>query len=296
MSRRRAAASALALALGLAAATACGSSGGSTEAAADPTVASTTTVAPTTTTSTTTTTLPLPPGGRRPTEGRPLRVLLAGDSLMADISLAVASTLQDGGRSVVRFVAAPSIPREPLYDALWQQQLREFDPEVIVILIGVWEGMAEDALATQPLGSIEWERAYRDQALVPYVQLLTSRGAQVLWVGMPPGVDAQRQLEFSSMNRAVRQLARERSDLTYVPGDELVAAPGGEWADVLPGPDGQPQRVRRLDTTHLCADGAVRLARPVLRWIRDEYEVPLVHDWPHRNWRWVFPPEECPPP
>lgn len=256
---------------------------------------SSTTTEPPATTTTTTTTVPPPPGGRLPTRDEPLRVLLAGDSLMADISLAVASTLNDGGHALVRLVAAPSVPRQEVTRSLWRQKLREFDPEVVVIMIGVWEGMATDALARHPLGSLEWEQDYRREALDPYLALLTSRGAEVLWVGMPPVLHERRQLEFSSMNRAVRQLSRESRDLTYIPGDQLLAGPDGGWADVLPGPLGNPQRVRRLDTTHLCPAGAERLARPVLRHIARRWAVPLAEDWPTRDWRWVFPPEDCPP-
>ncbi len=280
-------------------ATACGGSdgGGEAAAAASPSTTSvpsaSTTAAPA---ATTTTTEPLPPGGRRPTAHDPLRVLLAGDSLMADMSLAVSSTLQDGGNAVVRLVASPSVPRLEVYRSLWREQLDGFDPDVIVVLVGVWEGMAEDALSTAPLGSPEWERAYVDQTLHPYLRLLTSEGARVVWVGMPPGHDADRELEYHSINRAVADLAEEARGLTFIPGGRLLAAPGGGWADILPGPNGRPQRVRRLDTTHLCAAGAERLARPVLRWIRHEYDVPLAPDWPHRDWRWVFPPEECPAP
>lgn len=250
--------------------------------------------APTTSTSPTTTTAPPPPGGRRPTTDDPLRVLMAGDSLMADISLAISSTLQDGGHAVARLVAAPSIPREDVTRTLWRRQLAQYDPEVVVIMIGVWEGMAEDALREQPLGTRAWLRAYRRENLDPYLDLLTSEGADVVWVAMPPSIDPRRQLEWSSMNRAVRQLAHDSPDLTYIPGDTILARPDGSWADVLPGPRGTPQRVRRLDATHLCADGAERLARPVLRYLQRQWDVPLAEDWSNRNWRWVFPPEECP--
>jgi hypothetical protein len=269
----------------------CGSDDGPGTAARE---ATTTTAAP----ATTTTAEPLPPAGRRPTPEDPLRVLMAGDSLMADVSLAIASTLQDGGAGVARLVAAPSIPREEVTRALWRQQLAEYDPEVIVIMIGVWEGMAEDALNAptgQPLGSPQWEASYRRDTLEPYLQLLTSQGAKVLWIGMPPSREPRRELEWSSMNRAVRNLAAASDDLAWVPGDEILANPDGTWADILPGPQGNPQRVRRIDTTHLCAEGAVRLARPVLNHLHQQWDVPLAPHWPTRNWRWVFPPEDCPP-
>lgn len=272
-------------------ATACGD--GDEEAAptaVDAPAPSTTSAGPTTTTA------PPPPGGRRPTAEDPLRVLMAGDSLMADTSLAIASALQDGGHAVARLVAAPSIPREDVTRTLWRRQLDQYDPEVVVIMIGVWEGIAEDALREQPLGTRAWLRAYRRQNLDPYLDLLTSEGADIVWVAMPPSIDPRRQVEWSSMNRAVRQLAHDSPDLTYIPGDTILARPDGRWADILPGPRGTPQRVRRLDATHLCADGAERLARPVLRYLQRQWDVPLAEDWSNRNWRWVFPPEECPEP
>ena len=268
----------------------CGSSDDGDDRSASAEEATTTTAGPATTT-----TEPLPPGGRRPTSEDPLRVLMAGDSLMADVSLAISSTIQDGGSGVAKLVAAPSLARDDVTRALWRQQLAEYDPEVIVVLVGVWEGMAEDALTDRVLGSPQWEREYRRTALVPYLDLMTSEGAKVIWIGMPPSPDLRRALEWSSINRAVRTLSTQRDDLTWVPGDEILANPDGSWADILPGPQGNPQRVRRIDTTHLCAEGAVRLARPVLDELQDQYEIPLAENWPTRDWRWVFPPDECPP-
>ena len=284
---RRPAAAVLAAALLV---TACGGDGGEGEVSGPPATSGTTA-----TTAAPTTTVPPPPGGRLPTSEDPLRVLLAGDSLMADLALALSSTLQDGGATRARLVEAPSIPRDEVTRALWRQQLAEYDPEVIVIMIGVWEGMAEDALRTAELGSPAWEQQYRQGTLGPYVELLTSRGAEVVWIGMPPSPEPRRQLEWSSMNRVVRRLADQSPALTYVPGDELLANPDGSWAEVLAGPRGTPQRVRRVDTTHLCADGVVRLVRPVLNHLRRQWHVPTAEGWPTRNWRWVFPAEQCPP-
>lgn len=232
---------------------------------------------------------------RRPTTEDPLRLMMAGDSLMADISLAIASTVQDGGRAVAHLAEEPSIPRTDEVRDRWRQRLARFDPELVVVLIGVWEGMATGAPGRYPLGSVEWERTYRQRLLDPYVELLASRGAKVLWIGMPPVPDARRQRGFTAMNRAVRHLAEESPDLTYVPGDRILARRNGSYTAFLPGPQGNPQRVRRVDNTHLCAWGAVRLARPVLHYVDRQWDMPPAPNWPRRNWRWVFPRDECPP-
>jgi hypothetical protein len=282
-------------ALAVAALLLAGACGGSSDTATpDPTTSSTTT----STTTTTTTTIPPPPGGRRPTEARPLRVLLAGDSLMADVAPALTSALHDGGHARVRFVAAPSIPRQPVYHALWEQQLARYDPEVIVVMVGVWEGIGEATLTPHPMGSPPWQQAYRSRLLEPYLRLLGSEGARVAWIGMPAVPSVERSLAFAAIDGVLARVARQRPELLahYVPGDRLLAGADGRWTDVLPGPAGNPQRVRRLDTTHLCPDGAVRLALPVLRWIEQQWEVPSAHGWPTAAWRNLFPPEDCPPP
>ena len=233
---------------------------------------------------------------RRPTAEDPLRLMMAGDSLMADTALAIASTVQDGGRAVARLVEAPSLPRDETTREQWRQRLARFDPELVVVLIGVWESMATGGPSRYPLGSVEWEQTYRQRLLEPYVELLSSRGAKVLWIGMPPVPDARRQRGFTAMNRAVRHLAEESSALTFVPGDRILARPDGSYTALLPGPQGNPQRVRRVDNTHLCAWGAVRLARPTLHFVDRQWDIPLASNWPYRNWRWVFPREECPSP
>lgn len=232
---------------------------------------------------------------RQPTAEDPLRVLMAGDSLLLDVSRAITATVQAGGRAVARLAEEPGIPRDESTRDRWRQRLARFDPEVIIVLIGVWEAMATGVPGQPPLGSIAWERAYRDRLLDPYVELLASRGAKVVWIGMPPVLDARRQRGFNAMNRAVRHAAEASAGLTYVSGDRILARPDGSWTAFLPGPQGNPQRVRRLDTTHLCADGAVRLARPVLRFVDRQWDLPLAPNWPSRGWRRSFPPNQCPP-
>ena len=103
----------------------------------------------------------------------------------------------------------------------------------------------------------------------PTSQLLTSEGAEVVWIGMPPSREPDAQLEWSSDEPGRASASPRRpTTCTWIPGDEILANPDGSWADILPGPQGNPQRVRRIDTTHLCAEGAVRLARPVLNHLR----------------------------
>ena len=87
----------------------------------------------------TTTTTSVPPGGRQPTPEDPLRVVLAGDSVMNGLAPAIATALNEGGDSQVQFDLAPSIARDTASRVLWQQQLDATSPDLVVMLIGTWE-------------------------------------------------------------------------------------------------------------------------------------------------------------
>ncbi|OWY59645.1 hypothetical protein B7486_73460, partial [cyanobacterium TDX16] len=86
-----------------------------------------------------TTTSTLPPGGRVPTAEDPLRVLLAGDSVMAGLAPAVTAAVESGGAADATFTLTPALPHQDLDWAGWQARLAELDPEVVVVLVGVWE-------------------------------------------------------------------------------------------------------------------------------------------------------------
>lgn len=242
----------------------------------------------------TTTTTTVPPGGRVPTPEDPLRVLLAGDSVMADLAPAAIDALNRGGATEARFGASPGLVLEPTAEAVWRQQLESFDPEVVVVLVGTWE--IGDRLGTP--GSEQWRARYDAEVLDPFVELVTSQGAEVIWVGMPAVEEPDSTLVLVELNSAYEDLEDRFPGVRYVPGGEYVSSPEGGYTDVLEGPDG-PERVRRVDGLHLCPGGAVRLAQPVLDLIEARWAVPVAEDWTTGEWReppLLQEPEECPAP
>lgn len=83
---------------------------------------------------------------------------------------------------------------------------------------------------------------------------------------------------FAVLANQVQALADRRDDVDVLDSGDYVDLPGDVLADVLPGPDGSPQRIRRQDGTgvHLCPAGVVRLATPVLGWIAEHLEDPQI--------------------
>lgn len=242
----------------------------------------------------TSTTTSVPPGGRQPTADDPLRVLFAGDSIGIEVAAPAIAALGGGGSAIGYFVANPSIPRDPARRGLWERRLAESNPEVIVLLVGVWErmGFGQAKLEGQTVGE------YRAEVIDPFVDLVTSKGAQVVWVSAPLVEDPTAAGQISFLDQAFRSVGETDDRVDYIDAAEAVAGPDGEFIEVVTGPDGFSERVRRIDGTHLCPGGAVRMAQPVIRVIVDRWNLPVDPGWPNGDWRYVVPFEdgaaECP--
>lgn len=243
---------------------------------------------------TTTTTIPLPPGGRQPTPDDPLNVLFAGDSIGLELAAPSIDALGGGGSAATFFVGNPSITRDAARNGLWELRLEQSDPDVIVMLVGVWERMVfgRDQLAGQTVAE------YRTQTIDPFIDLITSHGAEVVWVTSPLPQDSTAAAQIEFLNEAFQTLGESDDRVHFVDAVDTVANPDGSFADVMFGPDGTAERVRRIDGTHLCPGGAVRMAQPVLDWIVERWNVPLADDWQNGAWRTAEPFEnaavDCP--
>lgn len=243
----------------------------------------------------------LPPGGRRPTGADPLRVLVTGDSVAFDLAGPLVWALNAGGQVDAGFVLDPSIARDDVARLLWQQRVETVDPEVIVVLMGTWEsflavGQAEDAGTS--VFAPEWLGRYRAEVVEPWLDAVTASGAEVVWVGQPAAADWGRSLQFARLNEVYAAVADTRSEVTFVDGAAELSGPQGPFTDVGVDAFGRPVRWRNLDGLHLCADGAVRLAEPVIRTLQDRWDVRVGPGWRQGDWRLQvgYPPEECPAP
>ena len=256
------------------------------DAAATPPTASSATSAPPST-EVTTTTVPPPP----------LRVILAGDSVMAGLAPAVQAALAPAGAEV-RFVLTPTIARDPTIRYTWQRQLDSFDPDLIVMFVGTWEtGSVTAANGTGP-GEAAWRASYESETLDPWLRLITSGGAQVLWIGNATvGSDAANEL-FAALNEAYRRLPERFPTVRFVDSDRALRGPQAGFSAVIPGPDGQPVRTRQTDLLHLCPDGAALLGALVVDEVAADFEIEVPDGWQAGPWRGdlVYPVDACPAP
>jgi hypothetical protein len=234
-------------------------------------------------------------GSNEPPDPNKLRVLLAGDSVMQNLAPAVSAALNGGGEAQTRFVIVSRLAGDASAQVAWQEELEEFEPDLVVALLGAWETISPAFQPTEP----GWPEQFAREAVDPFVEAATADGASLLWISVPRPRVRPLALGLATLGEQLRRSAERDERVDFLDGSGPVLAPDGTWTEFLPGPDGMPQRVRRIEEQglHLCPDGVVRLAEPVLAWVVAQEEVPLADGWQQGDWRRppLLPvPSECP--
>lgn len=231
----------------------------------------------------------------RSDDGRP-RVVLGGDSVMGNLAPGVIAGL--GDRVDAHYLAQARISGDVAARQAWADTIEEEDPRLVVIHVGSWEVLSPTFDPQDP----DWFERYARESLDPFVDLVTSGGARVLFIGPAAARDEQRTVNLMSLNRELVALADRHTDVDFLNAGTYVNGPTGGFTETLPGPDGVPVRIRRTDVLglHLCPAGVVRLATPVLAWISDHLDepVPPVEGWDRADWSRppeLEKPEQCPP-
>jgi hypothetical protein len=260
---------------------------------APPTSASTT-EPPTTVAPVTTTTIA---GPRIPDRAHPLRIALAGDSVMAGLSPPIKAALEADGLATVKFILTPSILRDPAVRFTWNTQLNEFDPEVIVMFVGTWEGgVVAKGANPDVTADPNWRTTYERDVLDPWIQLITSRGASVVWIGNPIVKNDDANKLFSALNAAFRDLPGRWPGVAYLDSNPALNGSQPGYHDVVALSDGTLVRTRQIDGLHLCSGGAALLARVLLQDLQDGFHAVVADGWERGAWTGeaVYPRASCP--
>jgi hypothetical protein len=229
---------------------------------------------------------------------RPTRVLLAGDSVMAGLVPAVEAALEPAGGAEVSYVLTPSILREPSVRFSWSQELEELDPDVVVMFVGTWEARdlpeAGGTGTTVQPGQSAWPATYRAEVVDPWLELITSHGAEVVWIGAPPIADPEGSGFFELLNGVFAALPADWPQVDYLDPAPALGAPGRGFSETVTLADGTSVRLRQVDGLHLCPAGAQLLAELVVDAIAAE---PPEDGWQDGDWRadqGLYPTQACP--
>ncbi len=202
-------------------------------------------------------------------------VLLLGDSMIAgSLGASISQGLaRDSRLRVVHaFQTATGLSRPDIYD--WMKVvpplLERERPRLIVCSLGandvtrIREGDRE-----LDFGEPGWRTAYSAR-VVELMRRLTSGGARVLWLSLPPMRAERFSNHAQALNTIFAQAAKKVPNVDFLELRMLVSE-GGEYATFVRGPDGRRVRYRLDDGVHYAPSGARAVTRWVVDWIYERY-------------------------
>jgi len=228
-------------------------------------------------TTATTTTVPLVTLNRHPSAVNPLRVLVVGDSLGIDLGDVLVNELTQTGhvQATLDGQVATGLTRPDYFNwpAELSSDLPRYTPQVIVVMLGANDAQDLPGPPDVPFGNPAWLSTYRDR-VAAFMDEATSRGAKVIWVGMPPMQNPGLSVAMQTLDGIVASAAHTHQGVAYVDGWNLLASPTGQFTPYLV-VGGREVDVREPDGTHIAPGGAQVLSAAVEDAIRTALKVAL---------------------
>ncbi|MGZ5306636.1 MAG: SGNH/GDSL hydrolase family protein [Actinomycetota bacterium] len=214
---------------------------------------------------------------RKPTGTNKLRVAVIGDSLAAGLGVYLERVMKP---SLVRVSRqgriSTGLARPDYFD--WPAALSEivdnFRPDLIVVMLGENDNQAlRDPAGREetPVGTFDWPMDYGER-VEDFMRLATSKGARVVWAGLPIVSDRERWGIVERQNDVFESAADAIDDVTYLDTWDMFAAPDGSYT-AYHREDGTVELVRESDGLHFNATGYELLARSVLETAQQEFDL-----------------------
>jgi hypothetical protein len=210
------------------------------------------------------TTTTRPPEYRVPSDAEPVRILVAGDSLMGFIGPALVRELDGYPVTVVEdWKVGTGLARPDVLN--WPAQLgadmAQHDPEVVILGFG---GNDMQDMGTDEGRLVAGTEAWRIEYQRRVAQVLNAVEAPhrtVYWVGLPVTTRADIERIAPVQAEAVRTEISARPWAHFVDTRPLLS-PDGEYVTFLPDASGDDVRVREDDGVHPNLAGAQRMIAP----------------------------------
>jgi lysophospholipase L1-like esterase len=221
------------------------------------------------------------PGGgedepiRVPSRARKLRVAIVGDSLAAGLGFFAERVFRPGlvrvsgqGR-ISTGLARPDYFNWPF---AMRQIVDRFDPDLVIVLLGENDHQSlQDVHGHREalIGTSEWPQEYRERVLT-MMRIATSRGAKVVWAGLPISADFQLREHSRRQNDIFRFAAGISEDVAYFDTWDRFRDPDGGYTAYLQ----EGRRViliREGDGLHFNAIGYTLVAREIAQLAGTEF-------------------------
>jgi lysophospholipase L1-like esterase len=212
---------------------------------------------------------------RKPTGKNKLRVAVIGDSLASGLGVYLERVLRPGLVRVSRQGRISTGLARPDYFN-WPAALSEivdnFQPDLIVVMLGENDNQALRNAAGReetPIGTFDWPRVYGER-IEDFMRLATSKGARVVWVGLPIVSDKWRWDLVERQNTIFDGSAEAVHDVTYLDTWDMFESPDGGYTAYYRS-DGKVELIRESDGLHFNAAGYELLARAVVEAAQQEF-------------------------
>lgn len=223
--------------------------------------------------STTTTTVPI----LHPTPQDPLRVLIVGDSLGLDLGPPLQNDLADTNvvQATLDATESTGLTRPDYYNwpAELQKDLNSIDPQVVVIMMGANDPQDFPGPPDVAYGTPQWDQMYA-QRVRQFMAEATSKGAKVIWVGMPPMQDPTLNQKMQNINSIDQAQAAQNPNVDWMPSWNLLGGPQGVFQPYLE-ENGQEVNVREPDGVHIAPGGGEILSQAVMAQMRTALHIDL---------------------
>jgi uncharacterized protein len=227
-----------------------------------------------------------PPSPRRVrfTPKRPLRLWMAGDSL---VIVPGESLLRDvaGNRAIAADRSidgrlSTGLERPDVYN--WftaiRNEMRKRKPNAVVLMLGgnddhgYMTGLpAGESIST--FGSLAWRKEYR-RRVATIMDAVTRSGAYLVWIGLPIAKSDERTQRYDTINAIVQsEAAKHPGRVSYLDTYFFFAGANGGFAQYVKDASGQLVKMRADDGVHFERPAGDLIAAKVLSELEDRFDL-----------------------
>jgi hypothetical protein len=212
---------------------------------------------------------------RVPTPDRKLRVAIVGDSLAGGLGYFAERVFRprlvtvSGQGRISTGLARPDYFNWPF---TMRRIVDRFDPDLVIVMLGENDHQSlQDVHGNREalIGTAGWPPAYRDRVLA-MMRIATSRGAKVVWAGLPISADFRLREHSRRQNDLFEFAASISSDVVYFDSWNRFRDPdGGYTAYFREG--NRVTLIREGDGLHFNAVGYTVVAREIAKLAAEEF-------------------------
>ncbi len=227
---------------------------------------------------------PRPPPRQKFTPARPLRIWIAGDSLVVVPGQSILRAV--GERRAVEPIGdvdgriASGLERPDVFN--WfehvSEVMREENPRAVVLMFGgnddhsFMTGLPEGR-EVEAFGSASWTAEYR-RRVAGIMDTVTRSGAFLVWIGLPITNDPDQTSRFDTINAIVQsQAAKRPGRVSYLDTYFFFAGEDGGYAQFVENASGRLVQMRADDGVHFERAAGDLIARKVLNRLNQRFDL-----------------------